>query len=103
MRPVIGNTVVLETHNVPATAFGTLSVLGFGAVIPGLDLTAVGMPGCEQHIALLGVLGTVPRIVPAVAAGDIQRPAVIAQIVMALLLLIYVLFGVKSFIDARRK
>lgn len=54
-------------------------------------------------IALLGVLGTVPRIVPAVGAGDIQRPAVIAQIVMTLLLLIYVLFGVKSFIDARRK
>jgi hypothetical protein len=53
-------------------------------------------------IALLGVLGTVPRIMPAVAAGDIQRPAVIAQIVMAVLLLIYVLFGVKSFIDARR-
>jgi hypothetical protein len=54
-------------------------------------------------IALLGVLGTVPRIVPAVGAGDIQRPAVIAQIVMTVLLLIYVLFGVKSFIDARRK
>ena len=53
-------------------------------------------------IALLGVLGTVPRIVPALAAGDIRRPAVIAQIVMTVLLLIYVLFGVKSFIDARR-
>lgn len=54
-------------------------------------------------LALLGVLGTLPRIVTAVGAGDIQRPAVIAQMVMAALLLIYVLFGVKSFIDARRK
>ena len=53
-------------------------------------------------LALLGVLGTLPRILPAVAAGDVRRPAVIAQIVMSLLLLVYVLFGVKSFIDARR-
>ena len=53
-------------------------------------------------LALLGFLGTVPRIATAVGAGDIRRPAVIAQIVMALLLFVYVLFGVKSFIDARR-
>jgi hypothetical protein len=53
-------------------------------------------------LALLGVLGTAPRIMTAVRAGDITRPAVMAQIAMALILLIYVLFGVKSFIDARK-
>ena len=53
-------------------------------------------------LALLSVLGTVPRIIPAVQAGEISRPAVMAQIAMSVILLIYVLLGVKSFIDARR-
>jgi hypothetical protein len=53
-------------------------------------------------LALLGVLGTAPRIIPAVAAGELGRPAVLAQLAMAAILLVYVLFGVKSFIDARR-
>ena len=38
----------------------------------------------------------------AVRGGDISRPAVMAQIAMAAILLVYVLFGVKSFIDARK-
>ena len=53
-------------------------------------------------IALLAVLGGVPRIITAVNAGEIQRPAVLAQIAMAVILGVYVLLGVKSFIDARR-
>jgi hypothetical protein len=53
-------------------------------------------------IALLAVLGGVPRIITAVNAGDLRRPAVLAQIAMATILAVYVLFGVKSFIDARR-
>jgi hypothetical protein len=53
-------------------------------------------------IALLALVGGVPRIVAAVNAGEIQRPAVLAQIAMAILLAIYVLLGVKSFIEARR-
>jgi len=53
-------------------------------------------------IALLAVLGGVPRIIAAVNAGDLMRPAVLAQIAMAVILAVYVLLGVKSFIDARR-
>lgn len=53
-------------------------------------------------IALLAVLGGVPRIVSAIGAGDIGRPAVLAQMAMAALLAVYVLLGVKSFIDARK-
>jgi hypothetical protein len=53
-------------------------------------------------IALISVLGTVPRILPAVQGGDLNRPAVMAQIAMAVILAVYVLLGVKSFIDARR-
>lgn len=53
-------------------------------------------------IALLAVLGGVPRIIAAANAGQIGRPAVLAQIAMAVILAVYVLLGVKSFIDARR-
>jgi hypothetical protein len=34
--------------------------------------------------------------------GERQRPAVLAQIAMAAILAVYVLLGVKSFVDARR-
>jgi hypothetical protein len=53
-------------------------------------------------VALLSALGTLPRLLPALRAGEFQRPAVIAQAAMVLVLLIYVLLGVKSFIDARK-
>jgi hypothetical protein len=53
-------------------------------------------------IALLAVLGGIPRILTAVNAGEGGRPAVLAQIAMAAILGVYVLLGVKSFIDARR-
>jgi hypothetical protein len=53
-------------------------------------------------IALISVLGVVPRILAAVNAGDTERPAVLAQMAMAAILAVYVLLGVKSFIDARR-
>jgi hypothetical protein len=66
-------------------------------------------PQARKHVmhaavalALVLVLGVVPRIMAAINAGDATRPAVLAQIAMAVILLVYVLLGVKSFIDARR-
>ena len=53
-------------------------------------------------IGLLGLLGTLGRALPAVANGQAGRPAVLAQLVMAVILAIYVGLGVKSFIDARK-
>jgi len=79
-----------------------------GAVFLILALVARS-PEARRHvmhaavaIALLAVIGGVPRIITAVNAGDIGRPAVIAQIAMATILAVYVLLGVKSFIDARK-
>jgi hypothetical protein len=70
---------------------------------------AARSPQARKHVmhaavalALLLVLGVVPRIIGAINAGETTRPAVLAQIAMAALLLVYVLLGVKSFIDARR-
>jgi len=53
-------------------------------------------------IALLGLLGVLARAIPAIANGQIARPAVIAQLVTALVLAYYVYLGVQSFITARR-
>jgi hypothetical protein len=53
-------------------------------------------------LAALGVLGTLGRAIPAVAAGQLGRPAVLAQLVTALVLGAYVALGVRSFVEARR-
>lgn len=53
-------------------------------------------------VGLIGALASLGRAVPAVMAGEAGRPAVIAQLVMAVVLLIYVALGVQSFIAARR-
>ena len=52
-------------------------------------------------LALIAAVGLVPRIITAVNAGEISRPAVQSQIAMVVILAVYVLLGVKSFIDAR--
>jgi phosphatidylserine synthase len=79
-----------------------------GAVMLVLALVARS-PEARKHaihaavaIALLSVLGTLPRLFPAMKAREFQRPAVVAQAAMVLVLAFYVLLGVKSFIDARR-
>jgi hypothetical protein len=53
-------------------------------------------------LALVALLGTLARVVPALVAGQLARPAVIAQIVMSVLLIGYIALGVKSFKAARR-
>jgi hypothetical protein len=79
-----------------------------GAVFLLIALVA-RQPNARKHamhgavaLALLGVLGTLPRILRAVSAGDTARPAVLAQIAMATILAVYVLLGVRSFIEARK-
>jgi hypothetical protein len=53
-------------------------------------------------LGLLGLLGVLARAIPAIAAGQIARPAVVAQILTAAVLAFYVYLGVQSFITARR-
>ena len=79
-----------------------------GAVFLILALAARS-PDARKHVmhaavalALLGCLGTLGRIIPAVSTGSIGRPAVLAQIAMAVILAVYVALGVRSFIEARR-
>ena len=79
-----------------------------GAVFLVLALLARN-PAARKHVmhaavalALLGVIGVAPRIIAGVRAGDTSRPAMLSQIAMAVVLLLYVILGVKSFVDARR-
>ncbi len=80
----------------------------FGAVLVVLALVARS-ESARKHamhasvaIALVGLLATLMRLGPALAAGNWGRPAVLAQLAMALMLGLYVALGVKSFADARR-
>jgi hypothetical protein len=70
-RPIGGTVVPLTLSNIPGPSLG-LVVLSFGAVVPGLDLGYLGMPGCTQHIALGGAVtlgavvgnGSIPLSIP---------------------------------------
>jgi hypothetical protein len=53
-------------------------------------------------VGLLGALAALGRGVPAALGGDAARPAVMSQLAMGVLLLIYVALGVQSFIAARK-
>jgi len=52
-------------------------------------------------IGMVGMLAALVRGVPAAFRGDVTRPAVMAQLAMAGLLLIYVALGMRSFVAAR--
>jgi len=52
-------------------------------------------------IGMVGMLAALVRGVPAAFRGDVTRPAVLAQLAMAGLLLIYVALGMRSFVAAR--
>ena len=57
-------------------------------------------------LALLGLLGTVsgvPKLFSYLGGSEIVRPsAVLVQSIMAALCLVFLVFGIKSFIDARK-
>lgn len=80
----------------------------FGALFLVLAFVA-RTPAARKHVmhaavglALVGLLGTASRLAPALSAGDLTRPAVLAQIAMVIVLVGYIALGVKSFVDARR-
>lgn len=80
----------------------------FGAALVMLALVARN-EAARKHamhaavaIGLLGAIAALARGVPAALAGDAMRPAVLSQLAMGVLLLIYVAMGVQSFMAARR-
>ena len=53
-------------------------------------------------IGLIGAIAALARGIPAAINGDPTRPAVMSQLAMGILLVIYVALGVQSFIAARK-
>ena len=81
----------------------------FGVVLLLCAIVARANEGARKHamhaavaVGLIGALAALGRGVPAALGGDASRPAVLSQLVMGVLLLIYVWLGVQSFIAARR-
>ena len=80
----------------------------FGAVFLILALVA-RKPDARKHamhaavaLALVGALAVLPRVAAGISGGNVARPAVLSQIATAIVLLVYVALGVRSFIEARR-
>lgn len=114
-RITIGLGVVLIALGVIsyiATAFASWTALIpaiLGAIILVSGIIAVKKPKIGIHIALafaiIGIAGTLMNVleIGALIAGDAERPAaVIASTITFVLLLVYVIVGVRSFISARR-
>ena len=86
----------------------------FGVLILLCGVIAILKENLRKHlmhgalvVALLGILGTASGFIKAftlISGGTVERPAaVIAQTITAMLCLIFVIFGIKSFISARKK
>jgi hypothetical protein len=81
----------------------------FGAVLLVCAIVARANEGARKHamhaavaVGLVGALAALARGLPAALGGDASRPAVMSQLAMGVLLLIYVALGVQSFIAARK-
>lgn len=69
-RPVIGTTISLNTSAFP---FGTvlgLNVLGLSEFTAGIDLTSIGMPGCNLYASL----DALPSFLPVTGIGSVALP-----------------------------
>jgi amino acid transporter len=93
------------TAFIPA-AFGlVLAILG---VLARKDSLRKHAMHAAALVALIGCIGAgvmgVPKFVTMLSGNQVQRPnAVIAQVVMAALCLVFVFLCIKSFFDARRR
>ena len=81
----------------------------FGIALAGLGLAANAKESLRKHlmhaavvVALLGFIATAGRLVSKI--GELTySAAVVSQVSMALVCLLFVILGVKSFADARRR
>src|SRR5262245_57046010 len=81
----------------------------FGAVLLVCAMVARANEGARKHamhaavaVGLVGALAALGRGLPEAIGGNVSRPAVMSQLAMGGLLLIYVAMGVQSFIAARK-
>ncbi len=58
--PVIGTAASAETFAIPSGSAAGFVLIGIGSIEPGIDLTAIGMPGCFLAVAAVGNLAFAP-------------------------------------------
>jgi len=85
----------------------------FGLILAILGYVSKNNENLRKHlmhgallIALIGFLATVSSFLklPALFAGEAERPAAVsAQFATALVCLLFLILGIKSFVDARRE
>ena len=92
----------------PGTSPTALLPAGLGLVVLVLGLLA-GKETLHRHmihaalvVALLGLLGTVPNAAPLLAGQEMDSVAAWSSLLTALLCVVYLALGVRSFIAARR-
>lgn len=61
-RPVIGSTTKVDVTGVPAMMTSFVMIAGVTPILPGFDLTGIGMPGCTLDMQIITT-----EIVPALA------------------------------------
>ena len=49
--PVLGNTITINTNNIPAIPGLGVGFLGVTQINPGFDLGILGMPGCRSYVS----------------------------------------------------
>ncbi|MCK5941483.1 MAG: vanadium-dependent haloperoxidase [Planctomycetes bacterium] len=52
-RPVLGSTMRVDASNLPAGVPAFVMIVGTAALTPKLDLTSIGMPGCELGLDII--------------------------------------------------
>ncbi len=87
------------TALIPAIFGGLLVVLGFVAKKPDLRKHAMH---AAAMVALLGIIGALMRAIPALARGAEINLGIGSQLVMGVLLIIFLVLCIRSFIAARR-
>lgn len=102
---VLGVASYLATGRTSVTAL-IPALFGAVFVICALIARTEAMRKHAMHAAvavgLVGAIASLVRAIPAVMAGEAMRPAVMSQLAMAALLVVYVYLGVQSFIAARK-
>jgi prolipoprotein diacylglyceryltransferase len=106
---ILSYVYVLTTPNPSPTA---LIPAFFGIVLVLLGVVARAKENLRKHlmhaaviVALLGFLGTVSSFlkIPSLFEGTAARPvAVVAQLITAIICLVFIILSVRSFIDARK-
>ena len=92
----------------PGTSPTALLPAGLGIVVLVLGLLA-SKETLHRHmihaalvVALLGALGTVPNAVPLLAGQEVDSVAAWSSLLTALVCVVYLALGVRSFVAARR-